>query len=277
MYHEPDLHIVQLGEQAIAMRQAGAGPGLPLVLLHGIGSNSSAWAGQFAGFARERTVVAWNAPGYAGSAPLPVSTPAPEDYAESLFALLDALSIDRAVLIGQSLGAIMATAAALLRPERVAGLVLASPAGGYGTPADGDIPERVAERIREVEEHGPAGLAQRRADRLLTGNASVDARAIVHRVMSEVTVKGYAQASRMLAHADLAGMAARLAVPALVMWGEDDIITPPAGCMRIAAAVPNGRSVALPNLGHGFATEAPAIFNTVLAGFLAELETTTVN
>lgn len=277
LYVEPDLRRVSLGAGVIAVREAGEGAALPLILLHGIGSNASAWAGQFAGFAAGRRVVAWNAPGYANSTPLPMARPAPEDYGASLIALLDALAIERAVLVGQSLGAIMATAAALRRPDRFAGLVLASPASGYATPANAVLPERVAERIAEVERLGPFGLAGRRAHRLLTARATSDARALVHRVMCEVDVEGYSQASRMLAHADLAGMVAGLTMPTLVMWGDEDIITPPAGCARIAAAVPDRRTAVLPGLGHAFATEAPAIFNQALAAFLAELETVTVD
>lgn len=276
-YLSPDLRIVSLGDRAIAIRQAGAGHGLPLVLLHGIGSNSCAWAGQFAGFMGERRVVAWNAPGYPASTPLPMAAPRAEDYGASLIALLDALSIDRAVLVGQSLGAIMATAAALADPGRFAGLVLASPASGYAIPAGGEIPARVAERIGEVQELGPLGLADRRAHRLLTERASLEARAIVHKAMSEVTVDGYRQASRMLAHADLVVMVGRLSLPTLVLWGEEDIVTPPESCARVAAAVPSGHSIALSGLGHGCATEAPAVFNKVLAEFLAEVETVTVD
>ncbi len=273
LYLEPPLSLVTVGdEQRIAVRQAGGGDGTPLVLLHGIGSNSSAWAGQFAGFAPTRRVIAWNAPGYPGSTPLPAPSPTAGDYGTRVIALLDALDIERAVLVGQSLGAIMGTAAVLLQPERFACAVLASPASGYATPEGAPIPASVAERLDEVARTGPAGLAERRAPRLLTERASPEARAIIHRVMSEVTVEGYAQASRMLAHADLTSDVARLRIPTLVMWGDEDIVTPPAGCARIAAAVPGGQYRVIPRVGHGFATEAPALFNAALADFLSQIE-----
>jgi len=271
-YVEPDPEIIEVGKRKVTIRQAGAGPGLPLVLLHGIGSNSSAWAGQFAELASERRVVAWNAPGYVGSTPLPMAAPTAADYGAALHGLLDVLAIERALLVGQSLGAIMATAAALQGPDRFAGLVLASPASGYAVRPDDVLPPRVAERIAEVERFGPLGLADRRAHRLVTENAAPEARALIHRVMSEVTIEGYTQASRMLAHADLGEMVSRLAVPTLVLWGESDVITPPAGCAAIAAAAPRAASRAFPDLGHGFATEAPALFNQALTTFLAQIE-----
>lgn len=273
LYLEPDLRAISVRDGAISVREAGAGDRLPLLLLHGIGSNARAWAGQFADFARQRRVVAWNAPGYPCSAALPCAAPLPSDYGRRVIDLMDALEIERAVIVGQSLGAIMATAAVLHAPDRYAGLVLASPAGGYATAPDAPLPETVAQRIHEVENLGPVGLADRRAQRLLTANASAFVQAIVHKAMSEVTVEGYAQASRMLAQADLEAMAARLDLPVLVIWGSADIITKPDRCARIAAVVPDVREVEVPEVGHGFATEAPRAFNTALAGFLAEIET----
>ena len=78
-----------------------------------------------------RTVIAWDAPGYGASAPLSVDWPSAQDYADALTRLLDRLSIQRAILIGHSLGAIMAARFAAAHAARVAGLALISPAVGY--------------------------------------------------------------------------------------------------------------------------------------------------
>ncbi len=271
-YIEAPLRDLRLGGRRQAWREAGGGAGMPLVLLHGIGSNARAWAGQFAAFAAERRVIAWNAPGYAGSEPLPMSAPAPQDYAAALLALLDALAIGRFVLVGQSLGAIMATATALAVPERVRALVLASPASGYAVSHGDPLPEAVAARVREVEGNGPAALADRRAHRLLTERASPQARSIVHQAMSEVNPIGYRQASHMLAHADLLALVRGLTVPTTVLWGDSDIVTPPAGCASVAQAVPNGRWSELAGVGHAFATEAPDLFNAALRPVLDEAD-----
>jgi pimeloyl-ACP methyl ester carboxylesterase len=262
----------------MSWREAGPQPGhggidrLPLVLLHGIGSNARAWAGQFAAFSADRRIVAWNAPGYAGSDPLDAAWPLAADYADALTALLGHLAIDRCVLVGQSLGAVMATAFALRSPQRVAALVLASPAAGYGVGVGQALPDKVAQRLVDLDTLGPEGLAAARYARLLTERASPEARAIVHRAMAEILPQGYAQATRLLAGADLVAAAEGLSVPTVTLWGDADVVTPPAACRRVADAVPGGRSVVIIGGGHAFATEMPDMFNTALTPVLADAD-----
>lgn len=250
-------------------REAGSGAGVPLVLLHGIGSNADGWVGQLAAFAPERRVVAWNAPGYGGSTPLASAAPIAADYARALIGLLDHLGIARCVLVGQSLGAIMASAAARIVPGRVAALVLASPATGYGVPPGGELPETITRRIADIRELGPRGMADRRAMRLVTEAASTEVRAMVHGAMAAVTLDGYEAAVRLLAGSDLPGLLDGVTVPGLVIWGGADVVTPPAGCRGIAEAFVGAAHFEVPGLGHAFATEGPEQFNAAIRPVLA--------
>jgi pimeloyl-ACP methyl ester carboxylesterase len=270
-YLAPELRTAVVGGRCQSWRQAGGGERLPLVFLHGIGSNARAWAGQLAGFAPERPVIAWNAPGYAQSDPLETAWPAADDYALAALALFDHLGIRRCALIGQSLGAIMATAVARRAPQRVAALVLVSPASGYGIATGSELPEPVASRLAELERLGPVTFAALRSDRLLTDEASSESRSIVRRAMSEITLEGYSAAARMLACADLEREVAALCVPVLVIWGNQDEITPPAGCRRVAKAA-SAAEVELPGLGHALATEAPERLNEVIRPLLVRAE-----
>lgn len=268
LYLQPPLEQAVIAGDARTWRSAGEGGATPLVLLHGIGSNARSWAGQFAGLSAGRRVVAWNAPGYAGSVPLAADWPTPQAYAAALAALLDHLGIVSCILVGQSLGAIVAAAFTVAWPERVAALMLASPASGYGAAARDPLPANVMARVTEMESLGPAGLADKRAGRLVTPAASDQARHLVWQAMSEVTLAGYRQASRMLAAADILQDGPLIPVPTTVAWGSVDVITPPEGCRRVAASIPGARAVELPGLGHGFATEAPASFNAVVQSLL---------
>lgn len=268
LYHLPPLAEGLAAGRRLSWRHAvpdgAAADALPLVLLHGIGSSSRAWQGQFAAFGQERPVFAWNAPGYAGSDPLQMASPVAADYGAAALAWLDHLGIELCVVVGQSLGAIMAAALARLAPERVAALALASPASGYRIPPGGPLPEKIAARIADLRALGPAGLAEARAHRLLTGTASAEARAIVHAAMAEVVPHGYEQAVRLLAGADLLDDVTNLAVPAMVLWGAEDVVTPPADCAKVADAVPGALRVAVPGGGHAFATELPEAFNAAI-------------
>lgn len=270
-YLLPPLETAVIGGRRQAWRQAGTGEGLPLLLLHGIGSNARAWAGQLAAFAGERRVIAWNAPGYDQSDPLAIAWPAPDDYAGAALALLDHLRIPRCILIGQSLGAVMATAIARRSPERIAALALVCPAAGYNAKPGSELPEAVASRVADLQSLGPAGFAARRSDGLLTDEASSGARDIVRCAMSEVTIEGYLAAARMLACADLEREVARLTVPLLVAWGGEDRVTSPASCRRIAAAAA-AAGVELQGLGHGLATQAPERLNEAIRPLIARAE-----
>ena len=123
----------------MGFRRAGAGTPVSHVLLHGIGSASASWAYQLAAAAASpaHQVLAWDAPGYGASTPVGPLEPQASDYAARLWAWLDALSCHSpVVLVGHSLGALMAASAAQAQPGRVAGLLLLSPDGVSEFPDD---------------------------------------------------------------------------------------------------------------------------------------------
>jgi len=91
--------------KGISYREAGAGPAL--VLLHGIGSSSASWLFQLESLAGYR-LIAWDAPGYGASAFLAMAEPQPADYAQALHEFLERLLLKDVVLVGNSLGCLMA-------------------------------------------------------------------------------------------------------------------------------------------------------------------------
>src|SRR5919204_6534830 len=115
--------------RGISYREGGAGPAL--VLLHGIGSSSASWLFQFETLPGYR-LIAWDAPGYGESDFLAPPTPRPADYAQALHEFLDRLLLKDVVLVGNSLGCLMAGAYAAAHPERVRSMLLLGPAGGDG-------------------------------------------------------------------------------------------------------------------------------------------------
>ena len=93
------------------------GSGVPLVLLHGVGSGARSWTRQLASLSARCRVVAWDGPGYGGSTALPMETPDADDYAGALLNLVDALGVDRMHLVGHSLGTIQALRFAVGRAQ----------------------------------------------------------------------------------------------------------------------------------------------------------------
>ena len=241
----------------IAYRQAGRGA-ITHVLLHGIGSASASWDAQLA-WARDRSdvgLLAWDAPGYGASTPVGPLEPQASDYAARLWAWLDALSCHSpVVLVGHSLGALMAASAAQAQPGRVAGLLLLSPARGYGDAPTAERQRMVAGRLANLQQLGPQGMAQARAAAMLSPQALPQWVEQVRQNMAAIDPAGYTQAVHLLAGGRLLHDVAGLTVPMVVASGEADSITPPAACDEVAAAARVARQ-SLGPVGHACAIEA---------------------
>lgn len=271
------LRDVRAGEARVSYREAAGKRGkeaLPLVLLHGIGSGAASWVQQFEALGEgenPRRVLAWDAPGYGASTPVASASPVAADYARVLAGWLDALGIERCVLAGHSLGAIIAGAFAAAHPARVSGLLLISPAGGYGAADPAVREEKRAARLAMLAELGPQGLADKRSANMLSPHASDEARAWVRWNMSRVVPHGYAQATHLLANADLVADLARCVgkVPMAVAVGAEDTITPPPACERLAH-VAQAPFQTVPHAGHAGYIEQPAAYNALLDTFCAE-------
>ncbi|MCQ9617561.1 alpha/beta hydrolase [Paenalcaligenes niemegkensis] len=136
-------------------------------MLHGISSGAASWSKQLMTQGERYRLLAWDAPGYGGSALLNTSTPTARDYAHSLKQLVTEQKLERFTLVGHSLGALMASAYAALYPEDVQKLVLASVAQGYGL-ASAEKKQQVYQmRPQMLARLGPDGLAKERGPALL--------------------------------------------------------------------------------------------------------------
>jgi len=267
----PARQVELASQRVLSYREAcETSDALPLVLLHGIGSGAASWVQQFEALSASRRVLAWDAPGYGESTAVPAASPAATDYANVLYEWLEKLGIERCVLVGHSLGAIIAGSFAAMHPQRVAGLLLLSPAGGYGA-ASAEVREtKRDQRLAMLNELGPQGLAEKRSANMLSAHASDEARAWVRWNMSRVIPHGYARATHLLANADLASDLARLKGRyngrLHIAVGADDTITTPAACERLALAADTQLQV-VPRAGHAGYIEASAAYTAIIDTF----------
>lgn len=252
--------------EAKVATDVGAADSLAVVLLHGIGSSAASWVQQLEALSGRRRVLAWDAPGYGDSTPLSSETPHAVQYADTLRQWLDIVGIRHCVLVGHSLGAIMAGAFASTHPARLAGMLLISPAAGYGAAPEAERAQKRDSRLAMLNTLGPRGLAGQRSGNMVSSEASEAARAWVHWNMARVIPRGYAQATHLLANAylpkDLASYDGRVAVAV----GADDKITPPAACERVALAA-HARLQIIPHAGHAGYVENPDGYSRLIADF----------
>lgn len=242
----------------------------PLVLLHGIGSAARSFEAVLPLLAVRRRVIAWNAPGYGGSTPVGPEEPEASDYAAVLRRLLDGLGAERAHLLGHSLGAVTAARFAAESPERIGSLTLASVALGHARHEPEKRAASLAARLADLADLGPRGLAEKRGPRLLGPDASPAAIRAVVETMAAIDPHGYAQASRLLAGADVLADVARFpaGLRLAVVYGDLDPITPPAANRRVVEAVPECREVVVARGGHAIYVEKPAEFAAAVNAFV---------
>ena len=255
---------LEAGPRRFTYRESGAGD--PVVLLHGIGSSSASWIPLFETLYGFR-LLAWDAPGYGGSTPLQASRPRAAEYAKALRTFLDTLDLKRVLLVGHSLGALMAGAFVAASPERVSALLLLDPAGGYGS-ASPEAREKVRQgRLAMLHDLGPAGMAEQRAAALLSPQAPNDALEWVRSSMSRINPSGYEQAVHMLADSDLAADARTFKGTSMVACGSADTVTPEAACRALADAFPHATYVTIEGAGHASYVEAPGAVGTLIRDF----------
>ena len=216
---------------------ARAASGPVVVFLHGIGSNATSFSSLFEFLPVNLSLLAWNAPGYLGSAQLVKDWPLAEDYAQKLSELLDELGHGSVHLVGHSLGALIAAAFARRNADRLNSLTLVSAAAGYGVPPGGTMPGGVKDRLLDLERLGPVAFARARASNLIYQPERYPE--LVQRVesaMAQVNPEGYAQAVSMLASGKLADDLAHVALRPGFIIGAQDKITPLVQTMTAANA-----------------------------------------
>jgi pimeloyl-ACP methyl ester carboxylesterase len=251
---------------SVHYRCSGRAAAVTHVLLHGIGSASANWVLQLEQVqaSTAHKVLVWDAPGYGDSTLLTQDRPLALDYAKRLWQWLDTVGVSQpVVLAGHSLGALMASAAAALRPYAVQQLVLLSPARGYANVSQEEREKIRAGRIGNVRNLGAAGMAAARSAAMLSPTASAMQITFVRENMEKINPAGYEQAVHLLADADLFALLDSVAMPVRVGSGSLDTITSETACRAVAAKA----GVAWQDLGpvgHACALEAPDAVNRIL-------------
>jgi pimeloyl-ACP methyl ester carboxylesterase len=254
----------------IGYRESGRHDGPAVVLLHGIGSTSAGWRLQFGPLGEHYRVIAWDAPGYAESAPLADDLPQAADYARALGRLLDALELAQVRLVTNSWGTLIAIAYAALAPERVRAMVLGGPAAGWGAQPAEERARRIAERIARVGSLGPEAMREQDAEQLVAPGTREEVLQWLRASGESLSVAGYSQAVQVLGNTDGVALIRSIACPVLLIAGSVDRRTPPASNAKLlAAAAPRAVLEIFPGCGHLPHLEFPQRFNQAVHAYIA--------
>ncbi|MBI4493650.1 MAG: alpha/beta fold hydrolase [Chloroflexi bacterium] len=242
------------------------GQGRCIVLCHSLGMNREIWFQQVPVFSQRHQVLTYDARGH-GQSSKPPGPYALEQFAQDVYALLQADGIDRAAVVGLSLGGNIAQALAVAHPELVQALVLSDTTAYYGDE------QAWEQRARDVEARGLAAIVDTQLGRWLSDGFRASHPELMARFATWLTandVRTYTACQRMLGKIDLRGQVERLACPTLVVVGEADPATPLPMARDLQQRIAGARLVVLPGARHMSPIEYPEQFNAAVLDFLAQ-------
>jgi non-heme chloroperoxidase len=264
----PTNRSVRLPNQLrLSYMEAGDPAGVPMLFLHGITDSLRSFEPVLPHLPRSIRVLVLTQRGH-GDADRPPAGYSPSDFAADAGAFMDALQIERAVVVGHSMGACVAHCFAAEYPERTMGLVLMGAFADFReNPAMvefWDIVSTLADPIDPelVMEFQQSTLARPVPPEFLD---------TVVKESLKVPVRVWRAALGGLLETDPLGRFGSVKAPTLMMWGDQDAYVPRGDQEALAAAIPDARLVVYPGAGHAFHWEAPAQFAADLAAFVEEL------
>lgn len=246
------------------------GRGEPLLLISGLATDLRIWACQRLVFGRRFRCIAMDNRG-AGRSEKPDGPYALEQMAADAIAVLDAEGIDRAHVLGHSMGSYVAQMLAVHHGDRLATLTLAGTACRHH-PWRLDLLARWQETARN---HGVHAWARRAFPHLLGPRTAWTFGLFINMlwpmILRQPAHAFDAQIEALLRAPDCErGRLESIDVPTLVVCGARDTLTTPADAAEVASLIPNARLVNLRRAGHGLMLEAAPDFNAAVLGFLSE-------
>ncbi|HUL87140.1 MAG TPA: alpha/beta hydrolase [Pseudolabrys sp.] len=259
-----------------------AGSGSPVIFVHEYAGDYRTWEMQMRFFSRAHRCITYSQRGYPPSDVPSVSAKYSQDIArDDVVAIMDALEVDKAHVVGHSMGAYTALHVGIRVPARCISVVAAG--CGWGSTPDAKKREEMkalaAETGKMFVEEGIASAAAKYADapmRQAQKNKDPRGYAEFARMLSEHSAEGHAQImfNLQLKRPTLWEMETALkkfAVPLLIIVGDED---EPCidGSVFLKRTVPTAGLLMIPRTGHNVPTEEPAAFNAALADLFAAAE-----
>ncbi len=283
----PDSRFVEVNGVRLHYQEAGAGEPV-MILLHGFGASTFSWRSVIQPLSSHGRVIAYDRPAFGlTERPMPgewqgLNPYSPEAQVEQLIGLMDALGVERAVLVGNSAGGTVALNTALAYPERVQALALVDAAVYESGGSQGWL--RPLMKLPQVNHLGPLlvrSLAGEQGTQFIQtawhDPSRVDA-SVYEGYRLPLRAENWDRALWEFTKASHpTGLPERLnelsahGIPTLVLTGGDDRIVPTENSLRLADALPGSRLVVFENCGHLPQEECPQAFLGAMAAFLDEI------
>jgi pimeloyl-ACP methyl ester carboxylesterase len=268
------LHRIEL--PGATVNYAEIGEGEPIVFVHGITSSWQAWLENLPHFSRSHRAIALDLPGF-GASPMPSWPIEMHAYGRLLLDFCEKIGVERATIVGNSMGGLVAAEAVLGAPERFDRLVLVSAAGFINT----WLPhQRGTATSRAWDTFGrPFGAAARffvshRRARYLMFRFAIRYPGRLRRELlweqmaSALPCPGFGPALEAVIEYDARDRLEEIEIPTTIVWGTDDWVIPSAAALSYHRRIPDSRLEIFERTGHVPQLERPERFNRVLDEFL---------
>ena len=252
----PTLKYLSYRHGQIAYVDTGEGP--TLFLLHGMNGNSKSWANLFHSLNSSYRVIAWDAPSFGKS---DVFGDTIEDYKNAAKALIENLKLENIILIGHSMGGLIATQLAYDDDVSISGLILSSTHLGFGYPKGNALMERYSNRLETFSsKQSDIDYAMERAQRNTPEGTSQAVVQFLANVALGIRLESIRDGGRMSQETDNTSICNNLRVPVLILSGAKDTVISTEMHASLIAALPGATEVVFPKAGHASYAEYPDQF-----------------
>ena len=259
----PELKYLSYRQGQIAYRETGTGQ--TLFFLHGMNGNSKSWENLFYSLSSSFRVVAWDAPSFGGS---DVFGDNIEEYKNAAKALIETLKLKKIILIGHSMGGLIASQLAYDNDVSVSGLILSSTHLGFGCKKGEPLMERYANRLKTFSTKlSDIDYAMERAQRNTPEGTSESVIKFLANVALDIRKESIRDGGRMSQETDNTNICKDLKVPVLILSGGKDTVISTEMHASLIAALPRAHKVVFPKAGHASFAEYPDQFNYQVTEF----------
>jgi 3-oxoadipate enol-lactonase len=248
--------------------EAAGDPGaIPVIFLHGIGGAARAWRQQLATFGGRFRAIAWDMPGYGGSAPLAsVSIAA---LAEAFQQFIEQINATSPVLVGHSIGGMIVQKWLAQSSKLARAVVLAQTSPAFGK-ADGDWQKSfITARLGPLDRgETMVSLAPSLVKELVGDDPDPSGMELARACMASVPEASYRAMMLALIGFDQRNTLKDISVPTLLLSGSKDNNAPAPMMAKMATYIPSAEYVELADVGHLANLERPDAFDQAVGGFL---------
>ena len=256
----------QFNDLVLHFKENGPANSPTIVFANSLGTDLRIWDGVAARLGSGLRVLRYDLRGH-GLSEAPSAPYALDDHVGDLAALMDSRGVKSALLVGLSVGGMIAMALANRRPDLVRALILCDTAHRIGTREMWDA------RIAAVRQGGIASIADAVLQRWFAAEfrAARPAELAGYRnMLTRTPVEGYAGTCATVRDADLTGIAGKLALPVLCLVGDEDGATPPELVEDMARRIPNSSLQVIERCGHIPCVEKPDELAQLILAFISK-------